>query len=197
MLPDWPDLKEEIVRAFMRHAAARVRQRSVAGIVVAVPVHEGHGHFTRREDGSTEERPFERAGAEVAIHAEAIKSESLSDIFTRMEPMIETLAGATSQNMLKVMEEGIRAVGNEIDGGGRPLSAELILDAWEKVRMDFDSNGQAQWPTIMIHPSQQVGLIAELSRLDSDPELHSRREALLIRKREEWRDRETSRILAG
>jgi hypothetical protein len=36
MLPDWPDLKEEIVRAFMRHAAVRVRQRSVAGMVVAV-----------------------------------------------------------------------------------------------------------------------------------------------------------------
>src|SRR6266446_6633819 len=118
MLPDWPDLKEEIVRAFMRNAAARVRQRSVAGIVVAVPVHEGHGHFIQRGDGSTEERPFEQAGAEAVIPADAIKSESLDDIFTRMEPMIETLAGATSRTMLKVMEEGIRAVGNEIDGGG-------------------------------------------------------------------------------
>jgi NADPH-dependent 2,4-dienoyl-CoA reductase/sulfur reductase-like enzyme len=76
MLPDWPDIKEEIARAFMRHAAERVRQRSVAGIAVAVPVHEGHGHFTQHADGRTEERAFERAGAEVAIPADAIKSES-------------------------------------------------------------------------------------------------------------------------
>ena len=90
--------------------------------------------------------------------------------------MIETLAGATSRTMLKVMEEGIRAVGNEIDGGGQPLSAELILDAWEKVHIDFECDGRPQWPTIMIHPSQQARLIAELSRLDADPELRGRRE---------------------
>jgi hypothetical protein len=114
-----------------------------------------------------------------------------------MEPMIETLAGATSRTMLKVMEEGIRAVGNEIDGGGQPLSAELILDAWEKVHIDFEGDGRPQWPTIVIHPSQQARLITELTRLDSDPELNRRRETLLIRKREEWRARETSRILAG
>jgi len=34
--------------------------------------------------------------------------------------MIETLAGATSRTMLKVMEEGIRAVGNEIDAEDSP-----------------------------------------------------------------------------
>jgi hypothetical protein len=69
-------------RAFMRCLAARVRQRSVAGIVVAVPVHEGHRHFVERADGSTEERPFERAGAEVSIPADAVASESLADILT-------------------------------------------------------------------------------------------------------------------
>jgi hypothetical protein len=114
-----------------------------------------------------------------------------------MEPMSETLAGTTSRTMLKVVEERTRAVGNEIDGGGRPLSAELILDAWEKVQIDFDSDGGPQWPTIVVHPTQKDRLIAELSRLDFDLELRRRREALLTRKREEWRAREASRILVG
>ena len=56
------------------------------------------------------------------------------------------------------------------------MSAELILDAWEKVHIDFECDGRPQWPTIMIHPSQQARLIAELSRLDADPELRGRRE---------------------
>src|SRR5271170_7137244 len=190
MLPDWPDIKEEIARAFMRHAAEKVRQRSVAGIVVAIPVHEGHGHFIQRADGNTEERAFERADAEVAIPADAIKSESLGDIFNRMEPIIETLAGATSQTMFKVMEEGTRAVGNEVNAGGQPLSAELILEAWEKVHIDFDAAGQPQWPTMVIGPMLQDRLISELTRLDSDPELRRRRDTLVMRKREEWRARE-------
>jgi Ser/Thr protein kinase RdoA (MazF antagonist) len=197
MLPDWPDPKEEILHAFMRHTAERVRQRSIAGMVVAVPVHEGYGHFIERADGTTEERLFERTGAELAIPADAITSESLADMLGRMQPVIESLASATSQTMLNVMEEGIRAVGNEIEAGGRPISAELVLEALERVQMDFNQEGRPQWPTIMIHPSQEARLTAELARIDADPELRQRGEALLVRKREEWRDREASRILAG
>jgi hypothetical protein len=197
MLPDWPDLKDEVSRAFMRRLAARVRQRSVGGIVVAVPVHEGQGHFIERADGSTEERPFERAGAEVSIPADAIANESLADMLTRMEPMIESLARSTSQTMLRTMEESIRSVGNEIDAAGRPLTAELIIEALDRVQIEFDSAGRPEWPTIMIHPSQQALVARELARLDNDPELNARATGVLARKREEWRAREASRILVG
>jgi hypothetical protein len=114
-----------------------------------------------------------------------------------MEPIIETLAGAASQTMFKVMEEGTRAVGNEINADGQPLTAELILEGWEKIHIDFDTAGQPQWPTMVIGPMLQDRMITELTRLDSDPDLRRRRDTLLMQKREEWRAREASRILVG
>jgi len=196
MLPDWPSPKREIVRALMRHVRARVEDRSIAGIATS-PVHEGHGTSMRRADGSVDERPFERAGAEIEIPVEAIATESLQGIFDRMDGIIDTLARAKSEALFRTVEEATRAAGTATDAGGRPITAELLLQAWEKMHIDFRANGQPQWPTIVIPPNQQDRFIVECARFKSEPMLRQQLVELINRKREEWIAREADRVLVG
>jgi hypothetical protein len=53
------------------------------------------------------------------------------------------------------MSEGVEKVGNKIDGGGRPFSPDLFLEALEKVWMKFDQSGNPKMPSLIIHQNQQ------------------------------------------
>jgi len=196
MLPDWPSPKREIVRALMRHVRVRVEDRSITGIATS-PVHEGHGTSIHRADGTVDERPFERAGAEIAIPVEAIETESLQGIFDRMDGIIDTLARAKSEALFRTVGEATRAAGTATNAGGQPITAELLLQAWEKLNIDFRANGQPQWPTTVIHRSQQDRFIVERARLESEPMLRQQLIELINRKREEWIAREADRVLVG
>jgi hypothetical protein len=185
------------VRAMMRRVRAEVRARSTIGLVPKSSVHEGHGTMMMRADGSSEASEFETSEGEFAIPMEALKEENLEQLFARMRPLIESQAQARTQSMLRTVEEASRAAGTATDTQGQPITAELWLEAWEKLDIEFMPNGVPRWPTLVFHPSQQNRVDAEFARLQTVPELRERMQALLTRKREHWRAREADRILAG
>jgi hypothetical protein len=117
-------------------------------------------------------------------------------MYSRMGPILDSLARAQGAHIFKVMEEGIRSVGNEVDGGGQPMRAELILTAFDRVLMDFDK-GQPIWPTIVIPPAAQAKAAAELARIETDPALRQRLITIVEKKRAEYLAREADRILVG
>jgi hypothetical protein len=181
----------------MRKVRAEVGARSTIGLVPKSSVHEGHGTMMMRADRSSEESEFETSVGEFAIPMEALKEESLQQLFARMTPLIESQAKARTESMLRMVEAASRAAGTATDAKGQPLTAELILDGWEKLDIDFMPNGQPRWPKLVFHPSQQNRVAAEWARLQTVPELRQRIQGLLTRKREDWRAREADRILAG
>jgi hypothetical protein len=197
MLPDWPVAKSDLVRAGMRRMAADLRQRTFGSFLTPAPVFEGDRFAILRADGNYEEKPFSSAGAEVKIPVDAIKSESLPEVFARMKPVVEEIARSQQQTMSQVIEEGVRSVGNEINAGGKPISAELILDVLDKVFVDFDENNNPIAPTIVFHPSQTERWYAEWGRIQTEPELTQRYQAIMQKKWIEYRGREADRILVG
>jgi hypothetical protein len=54
----------------------------------------------------------------------------------------------------KVTEES----GQVVDARGRRMSADLVLEALERMSIDFDDEGRAKMPTIFCHPSAIKGL---------------------------------------
>jgi hypothetical protein len=197
MLPDWPNIKRDIVRAMMRRVRAEIGARSTIGLVPKSSVHEGHATMMIRADGTSEASPFETSEGEFALPMEALKEENLEQLFARMRPLIESQAKARTESMLRTVEAASRAAGTASDAKGRPITAELILEAWEKLDIEFMPNGMPRWPQMVFHPSQQDRVDAELTRLQTVPELRERMQALLARKREDWRAREADRTLAG
>jgi hypothetical protein len=75
---------------------------------------------------------------------------------------------------------------------------EGVFKSLERILLDFDDQGKPIMPT-MLSGSQE--LAAELSealhQIETTPDLRRRFEAVIDRKREEWRARESSRNLVG
>jgi hypothetical protein len=196
MLPDWPIPKQAIFKIIRRLMQARARGMSVVGGAPQQPVFEGHALSIRRADGVVDQSDFHLASGEANIPVEAVKSGRLEDMVNALMPVSTEIGAAMAKSMYQTIEAGVKSVGNELNAGGKPITAELILDALERVLVDFD-DGQPKWPTIVIHPALSDRLKAEEARFDSEPALAQRLAEITERKRGEWRAREASRVLVG
>jgi hypothetical protein len=101
------------------------------------------------------------------------------------------------QHLLETLEAGTRRVGNVIDGEGKPISAEKILDLFDKIAISFDPNGRPQMPTGLAGGAQAEAYRVQLARIDTEPALKARMKQIIDRKREEWRAGEAHRVLVG
>ncbi len=84
-----------------------------------------------------------------------------------------------------------------VDAKGRKLDAEMILQALEKIQIEFYPDGRP-------HELHTIGGLFSEERLkaveqefQNNPELPKRYDELMARKKEEWRAREASRKLVG
>jgi hypothetical protein len=197
MLPDWPRPKWTIYKFMNRIMQERAHAMSIANMVSQKPVFEGHANSIRRADGVVETADFHSATGEATIPVDAIKSGDIHKVMAALLPVSDQVGASMAKSMFDTIEAGVRSVGNEIDAGGKPMTAEVILEMFERIMVDFDENGQPKWPTVVHHPSQNARLLTELTRLEADPVLAQRFADITDRKREEWRAREAGRILVG
>ena len=81
------------------------------------------------------------------------------------------------------------------DAGGKPFHPEMLLEAIERMPIEFDDKGNPKLPTITMNPAQMERIKDKLTEWESDSVLRDRYEAIMRKKREEWLDRESNRKL--
>jgi hypothetical protein len=108
-----------------------------------------------------------------------------------IEPLLTILDEAAEQHLRQIMPalfETISritdATGNKIDAGGKPFSAEMLLEALEQIEWSFDEEGEPIMPTLVMHPNMAKKL-SELPPLT--PEQEQAFADLKERKRAEYR----------
>lgn len=99
------------------------------------------------------------------------------------------------QEFFRIIEESTKEAGTSKDAGGQPLTAELILEVWEKLIFTFDKHGVWKMPQMTGHPAQAERYRQELARIENEGELRQRFNELLERKRREWNARQANRKL--
>jgi hypothetical protein len=104
--------------------------------------------------------------------------------------MGEKQVRATYEDLNKVTQE----TGNVIDAKGT-LTADVFFAAIEKIWIEFDSDGKPRLPTMVVHPHQAEDWKKLGELMDADPANAQRMEEIISRKKEEWRERESSRKL--
>ena len=67
--------------------------------------------------------------------------------------------------------------------------------SFEKIWLDFDEYGRLKPPAIWGGKTAMEKMAAAIVEIESTPALRRRYEALMEKKREEWRDREIARNL--
>jgi hypothetical protein len=197
MLPDYPATKRCVAEALEEWL--RTRFRAHLGPLGGIGTHrafEGHQFTTARPGGEKTDNPRELLES-MTIRFDEVPTLTLADIQRRIDDVAEKLARAQAKDIYAHIDAAVAEIGNAVNCNGEPLGATHLLELVAKVEVDFDDRGHPRLPSIFVHPDKQEAVKRVLEELSSNPDLASRWEALIIRKREEWRDREASRSLAG
>jgi hypothetical protein len=198
MIPDFPVLKEELNRAitcFMRE-----RFKFHRGPLSDVPqgrVFEGRRNVIVRPDGSEDETKMREISAETRFAADDMRELHLPKLLEKLDAMVQEMAATQARHFYETMSEGVQKVGNTVDGGGQRFTAELFLQAMEKILIDFNADGSPEMPTVHISPNQTDDVKRMIERFESEPDLKKRFDTIMTKKREEWRAREADRKLVG
>ena len=86
-------------------------------------------------------------------------------------------------------------VGNSLDAGGQPLTAEMILRVWDRMDFDFDKQGRPKMPTLVFNPIHRQRVDEQFRRIANEPELIKLKQDIMNRKKLDWYDRESRRKL--
>lgn len=169
-----------------------------AGFFGEIPrtiLHEGNG--LEYEGELNEETKLEEISGTATILPEELKKDGKTALKKALDGAAEEIAKKQAGMVLKELNESTAKSGNVVDGGGKPLSFELVMKAMKKIVIDFDGEGNPRLSTLLVHPSQRPRIEKMIEDMRTDQDKQKQWEDLLREKREEWRGREADRKLVG
>lgn len=198
MLPDLVSLKSDIQKTLLEYVKKRAHQR--LGVFAEAPrhiVHEGERMRMTRGDGSQDDSEMKEASGQLEFKYSDVATLTPNQLIAMLDKMAEQMADKMSRHFFETLNETLDKAGQTVDGRGRPLSAELVLDAFERVQTDFDEEGNPSDFTFVAGPELQERARAAFFEIETNPVLRARRDEIIERKRLAWRDREANRKLVG
>jgi len=195
MLPDYPSIKKKIQKKFVEAIKKKIQKDPLLSQIRTRLVNEGDVITSSSIDGYSENIELKLISAKLEITKEEIVRKGPDAFFSRVDEIAEEIAKQQSQSIFKKMGEVTERTGQIVNAKSKPLSPQLILDALEKVAIDFDEYGNPIFPTLVLHPNQYEKIRDEIPKWESDPELRRKHKELIEKKRKEWIDRENRRKL--
>lgn len=196
MLPDIPRTKEEVFLLLQQATAEAAKNaRPLLKSIQVEIVHEGHETTTRTTDGHVQRRGMKKAETRLTVDLTKVPSQGLETTARMLREATDRLQDAQAKLLFEEVERATKLAGTVVSAQGTPLSANLLLDALERMEIDFDDDGNPIYPTLVISPAleKQVTLLSE--QMENDPAVQSRHDAIMVRKKAEWFDRENNRKL--
>jgi len=195
MLPDFPETKNLFHEALTLYMQRKSREISPFRDVRQTKVHEGDAMQVARADGSRSESSFRTLSAELTLQTADIENLTLQKVIEFHDKIIEQMVREKTKFTLEMIDRDLPR--SQTAGEGRRFDATMLLDALEKIQIDFHPDGT-------MHQLNILGgaIIAERweeakAQFEASPELQQRYAEIVRRKREDWRDREASRTLVG
>jgi hypothetical protein len=196
MLPDFPKEKALLQKFWNQYLAHK--HKELLGIFATIPsfaIHEGDRWKLERSDGTESEQNYQEMSSGFTISLEEVPDLTPEKIKAKLDAAAEDGAQQMTQSIYKEIEEATRAVGNAVDGKGKPFSKELFLEMLEKIDMDFTPDGQLIPPTFVMPPNAVDANKTKFKEWDQDEEFNARHTELINKKREKWYAREALRKL--
>ena len=158
--------------------------------------HEGEGYQYQTLDGGQRQTDYLPIHAESNFSAEDILRDGLVGAVNRMRDMGTEIGHQQEAHLFEMANKATAEVGNVIDAGGKPMTLELFIDCIDMISIDFDEEtGNPKLPTFYVHPDQGDSVRSLIEESQQNHELKKRFDAVIERKREEWREREDYRQL--
>jgi hypothetical protein len=200
MLPDFPKAKKKMSKTL--EGRFRNKSRQHLGPFNQSPtrqIHEGEGKWIlKRDDGSIDDRgSLKQFGVEIEIKLDEIEKMTFEDVLKKIDAAADEMGKKVSGSFYEHINEVTKETGNVVDAKGEPFSMDKFLDVLDKVLIDFKEDGEPELPTIVAGPELAKKITHVLSESESNPQYKARYDQIIVKKRQEWRDRENSRKLVG
>ena len=198
MLPDFLETKEklqkmlyyEMMQTYLTHMGP------LADVPVSI-IFEGNKTVVIREDGSSEERNLEEITTELQVKFEEVEEMPHEMVLNKINGVTEEMVGKIKKSFYEQIEKSADEVDNVVSAGGKPFSMDLFFELLEKIDIDFDKAGNPSGLAFVAGPKLFPSIAKVISQAEADPENDRRYKAIIERKREEWRVRESNRKLVG
>ena len=195
MLPDFPTVKKKIGDDFNKKIREKIDNASFLSQIGRKRVHEGNILRSSSVEGYTESSEYKRISSGFSIKPDEIIEKGVEAFFSQIDKISEELIKQQSQVIFKKMDEVTERTGNIVNAKGKGISPEIILDALEKVTIDFDEFGNPLFPALILNPKDWEKIKDKIPKWEEDPNLRKKHLELVEKKRREWRDRESRRKL--
>lgn len=195
MLPDYPKIKKDIQKRFSEAIKEEMQKDPLLSSLRVRMINEGNTVVSSSVEGFSERIEYKEISAKFEIKNEEIIEKGPDAYFSRVKQIAKDMGKQQSQMFIKKMDEVVQRTGNIVNAKSRPLSPQLILEALEKIAIDFDEHGNPIFPTLVVSPQQYKKIKEEIPKWESNPDLRRRHMEVMEKKRKEWLDRENSRKL--
>ena len=198
MLPDFLKVKEKLEKK-LNHQLKQALL-SHLGPLADVPTFiffEGNKAIIIREDGSIAEMNPKEMRVDQEIKLAEIEEMSHEMVLDKINTMAEEMAEKQKRLSYEVIRKTAEEVGNVVSADGKPLSMDVLFEMLEKVSQDFDEEGNPDELTPIATPEVYAAIVKTIEQAKTNPENDKRYNAIMERKREEWRVRENNRELVG
>jgi hypothetical protein len=196
MLPDFPELKRHISQLRSEELSAMRFADPVLAKVRSYRQHEGERFTIVREDGSsTTSQQRQLRSENMEFRLADIQARGEIAIFETISKAHQQIATAGRRLFSERLEEEPI---NRVDGAGRRFSPDMYLEILESLDLSFDERGNWIKPDFWQerpNPALLKTVEAVRQRFHDEPELKSKLDDLVKRKRAVFNDREANRKL--
>lgn len=198
MLPDWPEVKNDIRKKLDEFLSERVFQH--LGIIREVPRHrifEGRKSYIKRTSGRKDEFEFKEIKVPIRYNTKELPNYTIEDILIELDTAAQDMANQMASHTYETISKAVDQIGNVVHSKGKPFTIDTMFEALDKIYIDFDENGNPRMPQLHIHPDFYNEIKQLQEEYEKNPEIKQRLKELLVSKKEEWRACEVSRKLVG
>jgi hypothetical protein len=192
MLPDFPRAKEALQRYFI----SQIDRRSKSQLLDSIPnirVHEGDGTAPFNRERADKDASIIQARLEV--NDEDVIRDGYGAFQSKIDTVAKELETQKEKILISAMDRTARTTGNVTSAKGQPFSPRIILDALEKMEIEFDDKGKSKGLVLVVSPAIGEVISKNIADWEKNPEYAKAFDELMEKKRKEWRDREDSRKL--
>lgn len=198
MLPDFLKVKEKLkimIDYKLKHAIL-----SNLGPLAEIPesIHfEGNSSITYYADGTQSETDSVEISSQLKIELEELEEMTPEGVHEKIDHLAQEMAKKQAMHFYKTINETAEEAGTVVDAEGAQFSMDLFFEVIEKIDIDFDENGDPIGLMVAMSPELYHSAAKVIEQAENDPEINKRLDAIMERKREEWRVRESNRKLVG
>ena len=195
MLPDIPDTKIEIHRRLMVAVKRKIDvDHPILAQVKSLTQHEGRTHEYEPVGFGTVSEGYREIAVPLTIGFDEVPDLVGGKLEQKLAGMADELGKQQMQMFFQTLNETTEKAGTKIDGGGKPINADKVLQMIEIAQVDFDPSGRPK-STFLMHPEMVETARKIDEQIKNDPDLRTRADAIQRKQYEAWLIRENNRKL--